>query len=174
MSITNEELKAAAERLRRWDAGEKPSAIYPHHQNPLEAADSDAWDLSRECRKRLAADERDMHAGEQMRALYELATGRPLTSHMRDAGTVIGSVLAKAKERLASDETDRAMLRSAITLLEEIVCVTGSDRGVVLVSGESPTHYDAGMRCQVYDHENFSQLGDSLIRLHEKLQGMAK
>jgi hypothetical protein len=56
--MTTDEIKAAAERLRRWDAGERASAIYPHPHDPIESANNDAWDLAREYRKRLAADER--------------------------------------------------------------------------------------------------------------------
>lgn len=59
----------------------------------------------------------------------------------------------------------------AIKQLESIVCTEGCDRGVVLVSHESPTHYDPEEKCQVYDHENFSPLGDALIALHDTLKG---
>jgi hypothetical protein len=48
-------LSDAAERLQRWDAGEPPSSIY-HCDDPIEAANNDAWDLAREYRKRLAAE----------------------------------------------------------------------------------------------------------------------
>lgn len=51
--------------------------------------------------------------------------------------------------------------------LREIVCVEGCDRGIVLLSHDSPTHYDPVLECQVYDHENFSPLGDALIELYE-------
>lgn len=51
--------------------------------------------------------------------------------------------------------------------LEEIVCTLEPDKGVVMLSYEGPTHYDAELGCQVYDHENFSPLGDALIELHD-------
>jgi hypothetical protein len=58
--------------------------------------------------------------------------------------------------------------------LEEIVCTVGQDRGVVLLSNDGPTHYDAEQKCQVYDHENFSPLGDALIELHDMLTGITE
>ena len=57
--------------------------------------------------------------------------------------------------------------------LEEIVCTVGQDRGVVMLSNDGPTHYDAEQKCQVYDHENFSPLGDALIELHDMLTGIS-
>ena len=57
--------------------------------------------------------------------------------------------------------------------LEEIVCTVGQDRGVVMLSSDGPTHYDAEQKCQVYDHENFSPLGDALIELHDMLTGIS-
>ena len=47
--------------------------------------------------------------------------------------------------------------------LETIVCTDHQDAGVVLLSQEGATHYDAEQKCQVYDHEFFSPLGDALI-----------
>jgi hypothetical protein len=32
-----------------------------------------------------------------------------------------------------------------------------------LLSAESPTHYDLAAKCQVYDYQNFSPLGDALV-----------
>ena len=54
--------------------------------------------------------------------------------------------------------------------VEEIVVTVGEDKGVILKSWESPTHTAivAGVKCQVYDKEHFSDLGDALIALHEK------
>lgn len=51
--------------------------------------------------------------------------------------------------------------------IESIVCTEGCDRGVILLSSDSPTHYDTAAKCQVYDNENFSPLGDALVKLHD-------
>lgn len=53
--------------------------------------------------------------------------------------------------------------------LARIVCTTPPDDGVVLLSNEGPCHYDAEQKCQVYDHEHFSPLGDALMELHRHL-----
>lgn len=47
--------------------------------------------------------------------------------------------------------------------LDEIVISEGQDAGVILLSSESPTHYDPEAKCQVYEHEFFSPLGDALV-----------
>ena len=49
--------------------------------------------------------------------------------------------------------------------LGKIVVSEGEDAGVILLSNESPTHYDADAKCQVYNHQNFSALGDALVTL---------
>lgn len=51
--------------------------------------------------------------------------------------------------------------------LESIVVTVGEDKGVILVSDASPTHYSAELGGQVYDHEYFSPLGGALIELWE-------
>ena len=56
----------------------------------------------------------------------------------------------------------RRKLAAIRDALAEIVISEGEDAGVILLSDESPTHYDAEAKCQVYDHENFSPLGDAL------------
>jgi hypothetical protein len=61
-------------------------------------------------------------------------------------------------------------LREARELLEGIVCTKEPDKGVILVDHESQTYWCHERRAWVYKHENFSQLGDALIELHEKLQ----
>ena len=53
------------------------------------------------------------------------------------------------------------------TILKTVVVTEGIDRGVVLLSSDGPTHYDPEQKCRVYDHENFSPLGDALIAIHE-------
>lgn len=62
-------------------------------------------------------------------------------------------------------------LVKAITLLKEIVCVEGRDSGVIFKSSDSPTRWDKESGCQVYKHQYFSELGDSLIELYETLTG---
>lgn len=57
----------------------------------------------------------------------------------------------------------RRKLAAIRDALAEIVISEGEDAGVILLSDESPTHYDAEAKCQVYDHENFSPLGDALV-----------
>jgi hypothetical protein len=57
------------------------------------------------------------------------------------------------------------VLDLAAELLNEIVVTVGEDRGVILKSDDSPTQYDAERKCQVYLHENFSPLGDALVKL---------
>ena len=49
--------------------------------------------------------------------------------------------------------------------LSEIVISEGEDTGLILLSWESPTHYDREHKCHVYDRPNFSILGDALVRL---------
>ncbi len=63
----------------------------------------------------------------------------------------------------------RKRLASAIEKLETIVVPDGVDAGVIWLSQESPTHYDAELKGQVYEHENFSPLGDALVELHQIL-----
>lgn len=65
-----------------------------------------------------------------------------------------------------------ATLDSIRQKLQEIVCTEGCDRGVVMLSQDGPTHYDAEAKCQVYDHENFSPLGDALIELYDMVVPM--
>lgn len=54
--------------------------------------------------------------------------------------------------------------------LEGIVCTTGEDAGVILLSTESPTNYDAEKKCQVYELEYFSPLGNALMELWEMVK----
>lgn len=63
-------------------------------------------------------------------------------------------------------------IEEARQLLETIVCVHEPDRGVVQLDHEGTCHYDPVQKCQVYDHEHFSALGDALIGLHEKLKSL--
>lgn len=53
--------------------------------------------------------------------------------------------------------------------LNEIVVTEGVDKGVILLSSESPTHWDEEAQCYVYEHDYFSPLGDALIELYEML-----
>lgn len=78
-----------------------------------------------------------------------------------------------ADERSAAEQS-AAALRERLAAVEaqvrKIVCVEEPDRGVVLLSDDSPTHYDKEHNCLVYDHENFSPLGDALVKLHDALK----
>ena len=60
-------------------------------------------------------------------------------------------------------------LRTKITQISDalgaIVIDEGEDAGVILLSWDSPTHYDAKLKCEVYEYENFSPLGDALVAL---------
>jgi len=49
--------------------------------------------------------------------------------------------------------------------LKTIVETDGIDAGVIYLSWDSPTTYDPELKCQVYDHDYFSELGDALIAL---------
>ena len=98
---TSEHARYGGIRLRRDFHGDVWDAV--HELNQAHRSLSDAY------LARLAADEADLHAGEQMRALYRSVTGNELTSHMRDAGTVIGAFIESAKKRLAADEAEREL-----------------------------------------------------------------
>lgn len=67
----------------------------------------------------------------------------------------------------------QAQLAAVRAKLEEIVCTDEIDRGVVLLSNDSPTHTEVigGVALQIYDHEHFSELGDALIELWELTKG---
>ena len=67
-----------------------------------------------------------------------------------------------------------AVIGEAASDLEKIVCTKEPDRGVLLMSGEAPTHYDPVVGCEVYELENFSPLGDALIALHDHLSSLSK
>lgn len=71
----------------------------------------------------------------------------------------------------AEAERDVAVSRLAAVraALEQIVDTTEPDKGVILLSDDSPTHPEEwqGRTVQVYDHENFSPLGDALIKAWE-------
>jgi len=60
----------------------------------------------------------------------------------------------------------REALEAIKLKLEEIVVPDGIDSGVILLSWDSPTNYDPVAKCQVYQFENFSPLGDALVALH--------
>ena len=63
----------------------------------------------------------------------------------------------------------KQQLARAREQLEKIVCTEGQDRGLVLQDHESPMRYDKKLKCQVFQCENFSPLGDALILLWEQL-----
>jgi hypothetical protein len=58
-------------------------------------------------------------------------------------------------------------LRDIRQHIESVVVTAGEDRGVVLLSNDAPTHYDAERKCNVFDHENFSPLGDALVAIYD-------
>lgn len=64
-----------------------------------------------------------------------------------------------------------ALRDRAKATLRKIVCVEEPDDGVVLLSNDSPTHFDDEYGMQVYDHDHFSPLGDGLIELWNILNG---
>jgi hypothetical protein len=67
---------------------------------------------------------------------------------------------------LASEwERLRDKLTAVREALDKIVISEGIDAGVILLSDANPTHYSAEVKGQVYDHENFSELGDALVAL---------
>jgi len=94
----------------------------------------------------------------------------------------------RARERREAEESDRRLyaqlkerfepkdkVAEATKLLETIVCTEGEDAGVILLSSDSPCHpepdpRDPSKTMQVYDHYNFSPLGDALVSLHKKLK----
>jgi hypothetical protein len=78
-------------------------------------------------------------------------------------------LVKRLSEWLEAAPPEVNQLEEAIAALEEIVCVKAPDCGVILLSHESPTHYDPMAGVQVYDHKNFSPLGDALVALHNKL-----
>lgn len=71
---------------------------------------------------------------------------------------------------VAQNDQLRQAMADVTQRLEAIVCTEGCDRGVILLSHEGPTHTEVvnGRPMQVYDHENFSPLGDALIELYER------
>jgi len=82
-----------------------------------------------------------------------------------DCGTSVGC--AHQKQSLACKEITRLkkQMISVRDALDKIVESEGQDAGVIYLSDESPTHYDPEVKCQVYDYENFSPLGDALVSL---------
>lgn len=68
-------------------------------------------------------------------------------------------------------ESFRRRLETARTKLAEIAVTEGEDSGVIWLSTESPTYFDAELGVHVYEHEHFSQLGDALVELARILEG---
>ena len=58
-------------------------------------------------------------------------------------------------------------IRKIREAVEDVVVTKGEDKGVVLMSIASPTVYNEELKCQVYIHDNFSPLGDALVKIHE-------
>lgn len=55
------------------------------------------------------------------------------------------------------------------TQVRKIVCHTGEDAGVILVDDSSPTHWDEELKISIYDKENFSDLGNALVKLSNSI-----
>ena len=66
-------------------------------------------------------------------------------------------------------ESLKKIVSNAKDRLDEIVVTSGEDRGVILMSSESPMHYDKDLKCHVYDVENFSDLGNALVKLFDEI-----
>lgn len=62
-----------------------------------------------------------------------------------------------------------ARVREYADRLGEAVISEGEDSGVIMLSQEAPTQYDATLGCHVYLHGHFSPLGDHLVRLHRDM-----
>lgn len=56
--------------------------------------------------------------------------------------------------------------------LEQIIITEGIDKGVILKSWESPYEvtWEGERRISMYKHQYFSELGDALIALYEKMK----
>lgn len=86
-------------------------------------------------------------------------------SYYSDGERKAASYSNRIDELEAECDRLRTLVAEARTAVEKIVVTSGVDAGVVLLSSESPTHYDAAHKCHVYDYENFSPLGDALVAL---------
>lgn len=93
-----------------------------------------------------------------------------------DTGNVLDKVrleLQAAKKDARELEMERRRLKfhtkTAAIYLKKAVCVEGQDSGVILLSAEGTTHYDEKSKCQVYDHEHISELGDALVHAYHAL-----
>jgi hypothetical protein len=75
---------------------------------------------------------------------------------------------ADVRRELADALQQIADIRAAI---EKIVEPEGIDAGVILLSDDSPTHWSEEHQCHVYEHENFSPLGDALVNLWKLAAG---
>ncbi|TXH55020.1 MAG: hypothetical protein E6Q97_09725 [Desulfurellales bacterium] len=84
-------------------------------------------------------------------------------------------MLHKSESQRESAERElqncRTRLHRVSSQLDEIVISEGEDAGVILLSSDSPTHYDADKRCQVYDNEYFSPLGKALVSVASVARG---
>jgi hypothetical protein len=70
-------------------------------------------------------------------------------------------------DRLATEKKRWAKLQG---LIDKIVISDGTDAGVILLSDASPTRYDETLKCHVYKHENFSELGDALVAIANEIK----
>jgi hypothetical protein len=93
-------------------------------------------------------------AGDMIRQMLRLEGAAEVYEDFRREGEAASTVDALRRQLSA--------IREAI---DKIVVTEGQDAGVILLSDDSPTHFDPEAKCQVYEHENFSPLGDALVAL---------
>ncbi len=126
----------------------------PLSEEELTALEKDAARLSGICDCRACQRRKELRP-----LLAELRQLRSDNAHHRETEAAMAETCARLPTTIAE----------SVAALEKIVEIGGIDQGVVLLSNDGPTHYDKELKVQVYDHENFSQLGDALVALHEKL-----
>jgi len=101
---------------------------------------------------------------------WPFGKGEPKPDYQQDQREIIAAFLAQSPayaELREEVERLRGLLLEIRLKLAEVVCTKEPDRGVVMLSQEGTSHWDAERGGQVYDHEHFSALGDALIELYE-------
>ena len=86
-------------------------------------------------------------------AIYD----EPALNHEGDSGSAFIALLSALRDQIA-----------------DIVIPDGEDAGVILLSDDSPSDYDATLKCQVYRHMYFSPLGDALVALWQRVDNATK
>ena len=94
---------------------------------------------------------------------------------LKESVAKLGDAYMDTQRELTIAQADyleiKCQLASARQQLEEIVCTEGCDAGVIYKSWEAETKWNHIHKCEEYLHENFSPLGDALVKLHETLKG---